>query len=322
MPSWVVKAAAVGLLSRVPQGERVAAFVRQHVTKSVHLPDRVGFAKCERAARHVKCFLDVAGLSEVPKDFVALELGTGWFPAAPIAASMVGASRVYTVDVSSHIRWPQIVTTIEVVRKYVELGENPLVRRDRLPLLDEALATNDVSRALSVLGVERIVGDARALSPERPVDLYFSNNTLEHIPEPDLVAIFKRFREVGSSRAVMSHWIDMSDHYMGFDPKIGPFHFLRFSEPQFAWMNGPLHYQNRLRHSDFTRIHEQAGWRVTLDEPTRGTPEDLRRWNLAPQFRRYTEEDLLVYETWMSSARAPVAADRAVPIPAPEAVAS
>jgi hypothetical protein len=306
MRSWVVKAAAVAVLSRVPSGDRLAAFARRHVTKSLKLADNVAAGKCERAARHVQYFLEVNALVALPDDFVALELGTGWFPCAPIAASLLGASRVYTLDLNSHLAWPQVEHTLHKVGDLARSHSFAGVRSDRIALIDEAIATGDVSRAFEVLGIRSIVGDARTFVPERPVDLFFSNNTLEHIPEDVLSEIFTNFRRIGSERAVMSHWIDMSDHFMGFDPKIGPFHFLRFTEPAFSWINGAVHYQNRLRHSDFQRLHRDGGWHVALDEPTRGDRADLHRHPLATEFHRYAEDDLLVYEAWMVSAKRPV----------------
>lgn len=303
MVPWLMKAAAVAVFSKVPHGDKLAAFARRRITGSLAFPKRMAAGKCDRARLHVQHFLDHAGLARVPEGFVALELGTGWFPIAPVCVALMGADRVYTVDVTSHLEWPQLARTLSVAREIALAGDVPGIGTERVGLLDVALSTRNVDAALDTLGIERVIGDASTIALDRPVDLFFSNNTLEHIPNEALLRIAERFHALGSERAVMSHWIDMSDHYAAFDRRIGPFNFLKYPSAVFSYMNGSLHYQNRLRHSDYQAIHRAAGWRLVVDEPTRGEATDLRALDLAPEFSKYAEDDLLVYEAWMVSAK-------------------
>ena len=113
------------------------------------------------------------------------------------------------------------------------------------------------------LGIELLLTDARRIDlPAGHVDLFVSNNTLEHIPKDVLVGIFREFRRVGRRDSVMAHHIDLSDHYAGFDPSITVYNFLRFSERRWRLFNNRLHYQNRLRISDYRCIHVEAGWEL------------------------------------------------------------
>lgn len=301
----MLKAAAVALLSVVPAGGHLAAVARKHVTRSLQLSQRAARAKFARTARHLRHFAEAhgAGVGPPERGMVALELGTGWHPVAPVSAFLLGVDHVFTVDIMAHLGWGEVQSTLLTLRDLARRGEIDALP-SRVARLDDALARTNLDEALAEVGVSRFVGDARRVSFPRPVDLVFSNNTLEHIPSPTIAEMFQHFHQVGSPRAVMSHWIDMSDHYSEFDPRIGPYHFLRFSAQGFRLINGPVHYQNRLRHSDYVRLHRDNGWLITLDEPTRGARSELRRIPIAPEFARYDEDDLLVYETWTASRRA------------------
>ena len=99
----------------------------------------------------------------------------------------------------------------------------------------------------------------------------------------------------------MSHFIDLADHYAGFDVSITVYNFLCFSEPRLQWFNNPLQYQNRLRVPDYRRIHAEAVWAVVNEDNACKPVEVLRSVPLAAEFRRYRQAGLRVHATWMSS---------------------
>ena len=70
----------------------------------------------------------------------------------------------------------------------------------------------------------------------------------------------------------------MQDHYSFFDPGISAFNFLKFSEPTWSLINSSVHYQNRLRASDFRRLHEDAGFRLLRLGGTDTKEGRERRW--------------------------------------------
>ena len=47
-------------------------------------------------------------------------------------------------------------------------------------------------------------------------------------------------------------------HYSCFDGTIGPYNFLRFSDELWGLVSPGLHYQNRLRRSDYLRLLEHV----------------------------------------------------------------
>jgi hypothetical protein len=87
----------------------------------------------------------------------------------------------------------------------------------------------------------------------------------------------------------------MRDHYSYFDSSLSPYNFLTISDRRWSLVNSSLHYQNRLRRSDYLRLFEEAGFDVVRESavgPTAAELELLRRLALEPRFRSYALEDL------------------------------
>jgi hypothetical protein len=285
----------------LPGAERVNRMLQRYVTGSLELDDKTLLSKYGRCRRHLANHAAHGERAGGMTGGAVMELGTGWFPVAPIGFALAGAGKVYSVDIVSHLAREQVLAVLE---KFVECAprlEGALperLERVRAVLADPA---GDADTLLQAVGVENVLADARTWVPDRPIDLIVSNNTLEHIPYEVMHEMFEHWRGVIAEGGVMSHWIDMSDHYMNFDASIGPFNFLKFPAPVWRLFNNRHQYQNRLRLPDFRHLHRATGWNVVAEKNTAGRPEDLRRIRLAREFRRYREEDLLVYETWMAS---------------------
>lgn len=167
--------------------------------------------------------------------------------------------------------------------------------------------SGDPASLLAELGIEVAVRDARASGlRSSSIELSVSNNTLEHVAPNVLAGILGELRRVASAGGVSDHFIDMSDHYAHFDHSITEFNFLRYSDPVWRPLNNRLQYQNRLRLSDYRRLVEDAGFAIVAVEGERGSAPELDRIQLAPRFRGYSREDLLVLRIWVTAvARGP-----------------
>jgi hypothetical protein len=205
-----------------------------------------------------------------------------------------------------------VAEVLDAYSRYHERGRLagflPKLQPERMDTLRAVRAKLDgadsqqVPGLLRELGIEARVGDARALPDDAgSIDCFVSNTTLEHIPPDVLRGIFAEFRRVGADNAVMSHYIDLSDHYSHFDGRITPYHFLRYSPGRWRWYNNTLQYQNRLRVSDYRAIHAETGFEVVHEADGAGSPEQIGRIVLAPEFERYEQDDLVVINSWMVS---------------------
>jgi hypothetical protein len=303
MPWWILKAAVQGTLCRLPQSQRWNQWFQHHFTGSLELTERYFLDKWRQCELHLSTMA-----SHGHHTSVIMELGTGWFQITPVGFALRGAKHVYSVDRQSLVDHKRIADTLIMYNKLIAAGSvggvsAAMIEKlrsviSRLPLLTAA-------QALAELNIEIMVTDARSIQlPTGSIDMFASNNTLEHIPGDIILDIFREFARLASPTALMSHYIDLSDHYSHFDKRLGPLHFLRFSESQWKWLNNDLHYQNRLRVNDFRDIHRRAQWSVLTEKNEAESDDAVRAQPLAPQYRQADPKELAVYRSWMVSKRA------------------
>jgi SAM-dependent methyltransferase len=131
-------------------------------------------------------------------------------------------------------------------------------------------------------------------------DFASSTSTLEHIPKEDLVKILEESYRILKKGGILSVRIDYKDHWSYFDKKITIYNYLKYSEKKWRKYNPPLHFQNRLRHSDYLQIISDIGFKVVKEEtilPTKEEKEILRKLDLATMYRRYDPDDLGIKES-------------------------
>jgi SAM-dependent methyltransferase len=129
------------------------------------------------------------------------------------------------------------------------------------------------------------------------VDLVTSNSTLEHVPRQELLPLMAECRRVLKDTGIVCVRVDYEDHFAGFDRDLSPYNFLRYSESEWRRFNSRLHYQNRLRHSDYVALFEEAGFSLLSVETLDPAPEAVGaagRLGIHEEFRRYARADLLV----------------------------
>jgi hypothetical protein len=222
---------------------------------------------------------------------------------------LCGASRVITLDIEPLLNRERICRTLELYRRSAERGALvtilPWVLEERVETLLHLAQRKDSSPKddqLQAMEIHPVVGDAAKIEGTLgAVDLVFSNSTLQYIPADELVRIFHNLRRIVGTQAVMSHHIYLGYDLAIFDSSVSPFYFLRFSGAAWKLVDNPLHSHNRLRLSDYHRIHASNGWTVTKEETLSGSQEDLRKIPLAKEFQGYSERDLLALRAWLFS---------------------
>jgi hypothetical protein len=120
------------------------------------------------------------------------------------------------------------------------------------------------------------------------------------------MVLFLEFRRLLSPNVVMNHYVVLEDHYADYDPSITVFNFLKYPDRVWLLFNNSLHYQNRLRISDYRRIHAATGFGILAEDNLAGSSEQLSSIRLAKQFRRYSPADLAVVRSWMIASCASV----------------
>lgn len=289
---WIAKAALQKLLSGVPGGERINYLFQRHLTHG--LPrGRAEIAEKFRCAAHylglARRFGDWGG--GPPR---AYEFGCGWELAVAQALYLLGVERQVVVDLRPLLNWELVA---DAGGKLAAIAGELAADGVALPraLTGPSPASRGELRAR--LGIEyRAPCDARATGlPAGSFELIHSTEVLEHVPAETLEPILRECRRLLAPGGVLAMLVDLQDHYSYFDKNIGPYHFLSLNPGVWRLINSGLHYQNRLRLSDYLAAARAAGLRVVHQEVTGPDPDDRRRlagMRLAVDFRRYVPDDL------------------------------
>src|SRR4051812_7182151 len=124
MASWILKAAVKRTISLLPRSENWDYFFQRHVTRTAQLERPEFHRKLRLCAKHLD---DYFRHSTAPVEgFVAVELGTGWFPVAALGLFLCGASSIWTIDSVSRLRNENVArvlslfktTNLEALRRF------------------------------------------------------------------------------------------------------------------------------------------------------------------------------------------------------------
>ena len=305
MRKWHQKAIVQKIISYLPFSHQINFLFQKYVTKGVALTDAYFANRLTQAAKHIDVFEKYA-LGKTLES--TLELGTGWYPVVPVSLFLRGAQTIHTVDLSAHCSGNNILTTLRMFKSYREsgkLGRFIDVRPDRWSklsyLLDQGAALTK-EELLRNLRIDYVVADARRLAlPARSVSLITSNSTFEHIYPAVLREILAEMRRVSAAGGVMSHVIDMSDHFANLDRSITIYNYLQYSRRQWQLIDNAIQPQNRLRISDYRTMYAELGIPITEELCQVGSMQDLARVKVHPEFAGIPPVDLAVRECQLVS---------------------
>jgi hypothetical protein len=278
---WILKALVQKCISLLPFRNKINYLFQKFVTKGVNLTDEYFYDRLGHARDHIKSYKKYSG-EAIPN--CCLELGTGWYPIVPVGFFLTGADRIYSVDISYLTSKERLKVTLQKIISCNDSGrlyEYFNVVPERIEAIRRILIDYDrhsLNSLLQRLNIVYLIEDARNLSlPENSIDLVNSNNTFEHIYPEVLIPILKEFkRVVKKEKGVMSHFIDMSDHYAHIDKSINIFNFLRFSDYQWRWFDNSIQTQNRLRIYDYRHIYSDLKIPVSEEAFIAGDINELK----------------------------------------------
>lgn len=302
MPSWILKAAVQRAIGVLPNAQAVNEWFQLRTTRSIGLDDDIVRDKLAEARGH----LDRYTQHRDQPLRTAVEIGTGWYPTLPLALVATGAQRVVTYDIARYMTPDRVRAALTAFVEWDERGNLNLPGVDSARIAEfRCLATLEdasVDDLLAPLGIEYRVGDATDSGLEADsVDLIASTVVLEYIETEPLVALLREMERVGAPGAVHSHEVDLTDQFHYFDSSITPFHFLRFSDRTWRWIQSPLIPLTRLRLPDYRHAFADAGLAVADQTLDLGDPVDLEATPLADRFRGYDARDLLVKRAWFTA---------------------
>lgn len=305
MSKWVLKAVVQKGISLLPYKHRINYLFQKYVTKGVQLSNLYFEDRLIHLKEHLHFFQKYKGGLESCK---TLELGTGWYPVVPIGLFLAGAKQMYTVDISALMTKANLCLTIDRYLEWEQTGTlQPYLepKPERLARARQLLAESDklsLEQLLQRLNLSYLVEDARQLAlPDDSVELITSNNTFEHIYPNILREILLEFKRILAGDGVMSHFIDMSDHFAHLDGKISIYHFLRFSEERWKWIDNDVQPQNRWRLAQYRRMYQELGITIKEEKNRPGEPEVVAKEPIADEFKIFSLEELAISHSYVVS---------------------
>lgn len=296
---WRLKGAIQTVLSAVPRGTDLHYLLQR----------RAGGLKQFESELRTKIDDGLLMLADLRKVGVSiagtrfLEIGSGWYPTLPLLLHCNGAESVVTVDLNRHMRLDLARRcALAIADRAREIAD--IAGSDAATVADTARSTADalergasIAEATGGVITYRAPADAAATAlPDESLDVVFSNDVLEHIPQPVLTAIFAEAWRILRPGGITFHAVNCGDHYAYSDNRISQLNYLRYSDGDWAKWNNAFLYQNRLRAVDFTDMAREAGFAIELDS-SRPHPRRLKELadiTVDRQFSRYSNEQLAI----------------------------
>lgn len=261
---WRIKALAFRLLG-APGGTSAHYFLQRHVTKS--WPRSQG----------ILSELEMVGTGII-KDYQkfrggmpnsVMEIGAGRDLAVPLSLRKLGVERVFASDITRLARLDLINSAAKI-------------------LLDSSIEFKTWEE-LERFGISYLAPHYVDTFSDN-VDCSCSNEVLEHIPVDQLRHVLTGLRSI--TKGISTHLIDYSDHYARTDSATSRLNFLKYSEEKWRRYNSGMQYVNRLRHSDYIRMFQEAGFKILDESSVAGEPSNEVIDNIAPMFHKYDRFDL------------------------------
>jgi len=303
---WIAKALVQKTISFLPQRERLNLFFQRNVTRGVALTDEHLRYKLTHARDHLAYFRKYGAPG--PEKLI-FELGTGWYPVVPLAFYLTDAGRVYSADLQEWLSKEGQLTTIRKLKAWREAGQLdeylPDINEEKWAVLLDILARPaafDREGINTRIGLQTWIGDAsRSELADDSVDFICSNNTFEHIFPAALRGILVEFLRIGRPDGVMSHFIDLSDHFAHFDRSLTIYNFLRFSPRQWSLIDNRIQPQNRWRWKDYLALYAELGAPVSETEIRPGDLSALAQVPLHASYAAYSPAELAISHGYIVS---------------------
>jgi SAM-dependent methyltransferase len=292
---WIAKAALQKAISTLPEPDRWNYVLQRRVTKALPRPDAHVRDKIGTAVEHLTA-LAAADASLVLARSHFYEFGAGWDLIIPLVFSAAGVERQTLVDIRPNVRLELVNHVLARLGRLLRESDVAVER----PIDPQPVA--DAAELEPRFGIRYLAPrDARDSGlADGDVDVVTSSVTFEHIPAAHVASILAECARILRPGGLLSCTIDLEDHYSWFDRSISPYNYLRFSDRTWALVNSDVHYQNRLRQSDYVELAAAAGLEVGTVTPYPVSPEDLASLDgvaLAPRFRSYDRDDLAIRGT-------------------------
>jgi hypothetical protein len=289
--NWKVKVAIQSVLAHIPGGEAVN--YRLQWANGRYTPERLKRRTLEQAAK-------VAKLLPHVKDGVIVDVGTGWELIAPILFHLMGSKQVYTYDHLRHLRFdiPNVVISqFDSYELSAILGVDHGLLAAKIERLKQCSTLDDLLTAAKI--TYRAPADACNTGLlSRSVDLFFTYEVLEHVPEPVLDGLVLESKRVLKPFGTAYHAIEPGDHYTRETSHINHYRY-----PEWLWsllVKNSISYHNRFCIRQFVECFERHGAVIQsrIDQTSDADLANLRNgFRRDQRFKKWSLNDLAVWHS-------------------------
>ena len=247
-----------------------------------------------------------------PRNKVFFELGTGRVPEVPFYLWLMGADKIYTLDIQQLVKnnlisefFQNVIKNENIIRD--ELGE--FLIEERLNKFKSNILIKKESELIEFMeSVMKIIYfpklDAKKTSLlDNTIDFYFSNNVFEHINIESISDILIEQKRITKNNGLMINYIDYSDHFSHTDKSISSINFLQYDD--ISWSKYGANrfiYMNRLRHDDFINIFDKHSYNCIITEINREVNfnEIIKKnsFEIHESFRKKSKDTLSILGSW------------------------
>lgn len=287
--NWKIKAFVTFLISILPYESKIYIKVQQKF-------GRYEYDAIETLSQAMMNIQDIVPANSLKKSL--FELGSGIGLIHPLYFSLFFDS-VTSVDVDEKFDLTLFrKKCIEILDKITDPRIKDLVANISVEKLNNFRDACFDEKLLERLGITYIsnfrVTDFSLMKAR--FDVFYSNNTLEHVPLAEIKMILAESKRILNPGAIHIHRIDFSDHFSHIDQSISSCNFLKYSDRLHNLIAGnQFTYHNRLRVNDFIEIFKSSGYKIIKLEKNIDLAA-LRLlesgFKLHKRFVRYKKEDL------------------------------
>lgn len=224
-----------------------------------------------------------------------LELGTGWVHWESLFTRLFYDVETVLFDVWDNRQFEGFHNYAAILRERLPglTSRSAAAREKAISRLDRVLACASFDEVYRELGWRYIVEPDGSLAAvgDSTIDLVYSSDVMEHIPEQALEGLADDLRRILKPGAHVTQQIVVADHLTIYDRAVHPKKYLAFDEGQWRrWFVNDVQYMNRWQHSDFVRLYRDKGFRV-VDQETVDSA-DTSMLAIAPRWKSYDKSDL------------------------------
>jgi hypothetical protein len=285
------------VLSYLPKGEIINYFFQGHVTKNLPLSKQGFIDKVNHSAlAHYNNFKEFNKLDANSMQYY--EFGAGWDLINPITFGLLGFE-LKCIDIRKLII-PQLVN--QTIQMFISLREQ--LNFSYKEINEKNTYKNILDRLRNEFQLCYIAPlDARNTNfNTNSIDFISSTAVLEHISEKDIYPILNECYRILKPGGILSTDTDYRDHYSYFDKSISVYNFLKYSKKEWQKFNSSLHYQNRLRHSDYLKIISKTDFKIVKEIITKPSELDLdiiNKLKISDEYNNYNVNDLGIKSSWI-----------------------